>query len=123
MRTTHVTALIRSPAEPVQEGLFPIDTGATDSLLPRPQAIGIEPRGCRACEPAGGGEIVMDITVGEIEFMGETAGGTILFGAADAEPWLGVTAPESVDIEVAPISQRLKRPPAARLKGFSAAAQ
>ncbi len=58
----------------------------------------------------------MDITVGEIEFMGETVGGTILFGDAEAEPLLGVTALESVGIEVDPTNQRLKRLPAVRLK-------
>ena len=51
-----------------------------------------------------------------IEFMGEIVGGTILFGAVDAEPLLGVTALESAGIEVDPTSQRLKRLPAVRLK-------
>ena len=31
------------------------------------------------------GEIKMDITVAEIEFMGEIVGGTIVFGEANAE--------------------------------------
>ncbi len=118
MGATHVTALIRNPAEPDRcwEGLFLVDTGATDSLVPKPhlEAIGLEPRGRRVYELADGSEIAMDITVGEIEFMGETVGGTILFGADDAEPLLGVTALESVGID--PLSQRLKRRPAVRLK-------
>jgi hypothetical protein len=37
-------------------------------------------------------------------------------GADDVEPILGVTALESVGIEVDPRSQRLKRLPATRLK-------
>ena len=125
MGATHVTALIRNPAEPDRcwEGLFLVNKGATDSLVPKPylEAIGLEPRGRRVYELADGSEIAMDITVGEIEFMGETVGGTILFGAADAEPLLGVTALESVGIQVDPLNQRLKRRPAVRLKGLSAA--
>ena len=48
--------------------------------------------------------------------MGEFVGGTVIFGDADAEPLLGVTALESVGIEVDPVNQRLKRLPAVRLK-------
>ena len=121
MGATHVTVTVRNPADPEKcwEGLFLVDTGATDSLVPGPHldAIGLKPRGKRVYELADGSEIVMDITVGEIEFMGETVGGTILYGAANAEPLLGVTALESVGIEVDPVSQRLKRLPAVRLKG------
>ena len=121
MGATHVTVTVRNPADPEKcwEGLFLVDTGATDCLVPGPHldAIGLKPRGKRVYELADGSEIVMDITVGEIEFMGETVGGTILYGAANAEPLLGVTALESVGIEVDPVSQRLKRLPAVRLKG------
>lgn len=124
MAATHVTVTVRNPADPEKcwEGLFLVDTGATDSLVPGPylDAIGLKPRGKRVYELADGSEIVMDITVGEIEFMGETVGGTILYGAADTEPLLGVTALESVGIEVDPVSQRLKRLPAVRLKGVRA---
>ena len=50
--------------------------------------------------------------------MGEIVGGTIIYGEPDTEPLLGVTALESVGIEVDPINQRLKRLPAVRLKGY-----
>ena len=60
----------------------------------------------------------MDITTADIEFMGEIVGGTVLFGEANAEPLLGVTALESVGIEVDPLNQRLKRLPAVRLKSL-----
>lgn len=127
MGATHVTVTIRNPADPDRfwEGLFLVDTGATDSLVPGPQleAIGLEPKGRRVYELADGNEIAMDVTVGEIEFMGETVGGTILFGAADTEPLLGLTALESVGIEVDPVNRRLKRLPAVRLKRISAAAR
>ncbi len=48
--------------------------------------------------------------------MGEIVGASVIFGADDAEPILGVTALESVGIEVDPRSQRLKRLPSVRLK-------
>ena len=123
MGATHVTVTIRNPAQPDRtwEGLFLVDTGATDSLAPRPhlEAIGLEPRGKRVYELADGSELVLDITVAEIEFMGEIVGGTIIMAADDAEPLLGVTALESVGIEVDPLNQRLKRLPAVRLKGLA----
>ena len=58
----------------------------------------------------------MDITTGDIEFMGEIVGGTIIFGEPGTEPILGVTALESVGIDVDPRNQQLKRMPATRLK-------
>ena len=62
--------------------------------------------------------ISRDIAVGRIEFMGEFVGGTLIFGGADAEPLLGVTALEPFGIEVDPLNQRLKRLPAVRLKSL-----
>ena len=123
MGVTPVTVTIRNPAELGRswEGLFLVDTGAIDSLVPRPhlEAIGLKPKAQRVYELADGSEIKMDITTGDIEFMGEIVGGTIIFGDADAEPLLGVTALESVGIEVDPRNQRLKRMPVTRLKlGF-----
>ena len=115
-----VTVTIRNPADPDKawEGLFLQDTGATDSLVPRPhlESIGLRPKGRRVYELADGSEITMEVTVGEIEFMGETVGGTILFGDADAEPLLGATALASVGIERDPTNQRLKRRLSVRLK-------
>lgn len=123
MGATHVTVRITNPADPDKfwEGIFLVDTGATDSLVPRPhlEAIGLEPRGQRVYELADGSELVLDVTVAEIEFMGEVVGGTIIMGADGAEPLLGVTALESVGIEVDPVNQRLKRLPAVRLKGVA----
>ena len=120
MGATHVTVTIRNPAEPDRswQGLFLVDTGATDCLVPGPHldAIGLTPKGKRVYELADGNEITMDITTADIEFMGDIVGGTILYGAPDIEPLLGVTALESVGIEVDPVSQRLKKLPAVRLK-------
>ena len=120
MGVTHVTVTVRNPADPQRtwEGLFLVDTGAIDCLIPGKhlRKIGLMPKAKRTYELADGSETKMDITTGEIEFMGEIVGSTMIFGADDAEPILGVTALESVGIEVDPRTQRLKRLPAVRLK-------
>ena len=124
MGATHVTVAIRNPVEPEQvwEGIFLVDTGATDCLVPREhlESIGIVPEGQRIYGLADGSEIRMDIAVARVEFMGEFVGATIIFGDADAEPLLGVTALESVGIEVDPHNQTLTRLPATRLRGIRA---
>ncbi len=120
MGATHVTALIRNPAEPERtwEGLFLVDSGAIDSLVPRDclEGIGLKPKAQRTYELANGTEVKMDITTGDIEFMGEIVGGTIIFAEAGTEAILGVTALESVGIDIDPRNQKLKRMPATRLK-------
>lgn len=120
MGMIHVTVTVRNPAAPDKtwEGLFLVDTGAVDSLVPRKhlREIGLTPKAQRTYELADGSEVKMEITTGDLEFMGEIVGSTLIFGADDAEPILGVTALESVGIEVDPRSQRLRRLPAARLK-------
>jgi clan AA aspartic protease len=95
-----------------------VDTGAVDSIVPGKalRGIGLAPKGKRTFELADGSEVKLDITTGDLEFMGDVVGATLIFGADDAEPILGVTALESVGIEVDPRNQRLKRLPAARLK-------
>jgi clan AA aspartic protease len=120
MGATYVTVTIRNPASPDRswEGLFLVDTGATDSLVPRDslESIGLTPKAQRIYELADGSEIKMDVTTGDIEFMGEIVGGTIIVGDPGTEPILGVTALESVGIDVDPRNQTLKRLPAIRLK-------
>ena len=120
MGITHVTVLVRNPAEPDRawESLFLVDTGAVDCMVPgsRLKELGLKAKGQRTYELADGSEVRMDITTGDIEFMGEIVGATIIFGPDEAEPILGVTALESVGIEVDPRNQRLKRLPAVRLK-------
>ena len=120
MAATHVKVRITCPAAPDRfwEGLFLVDTSATDSLVPRPhlEAIGLEPTGRRTYELADGRELAVDVTVAEIEFTGAVVGGTVIVGKADMEPLLGLTALESVGIEMDPRSQQLKRLPAVRLK-------
>jgi clan AA aspartic protease len=120
MRVTHVTVTVRNPAQPDKawDGLFLVDTGAVDCLVPRKylREVGIEPKGKRTYELADGSEVKLDIGVAEIEFMGDIVGTTVIFGNDGAEPILGVTALESVGIEIDPRNQHLKRLPAPRLK-------
>ena len=112
---------IRNPAAPAKSwtGRFLVDTGAFNSLAPRRhlQAIGLEPKSHDEYVLADGTALTMDTTVAQIEFEGKTVGGTVIFGDAEAEPLLGVTALESGGFEVDPRSQQLKRLPAILLKG------
>ncbi len=120
MGVTHVTVTIRNPADPKKswEGLFLVDTVAIDSLVPKDhlESIGLKPKAQRTYELADGSEVKMDITTGDIEFMGEIVGGTIIIGDPGTESILGVTALESVGIVIDPRTQKLKRMPATRLK-------
>lgn len=118
-----VTVTIRNPTDRNREwsGLFRVENGTTDSLVPGKHldAIGLERIGRRRYEVADGSYLRLDIGVAEIEFMGEAVGGPVMFGDDHAEPLLGVTALESVGIEIDPVNQRLKRLPAVRLKGLN----
>ncbi len=120
MGVIHVTVTVKNPADPEKswDGLFLVDTGSTDCLVPRKHLldIGLFAKGQRTYELADCSELKMDITVAEIEFLGDIVGATIIMGPDDAEPILGVTALESVGIEVDPRTQKLKRLPAVRLK-------
>ena len=120
MGATQVTVSVVNPADPTRrwDSLFLVDTGSIDCYVPgnRLREIGIQPVGQRTYELADGTEVALDIGVAQIEFMGEAVGATVIFGNDDAEPLLGVTALESVGIEVDPLNQRLKRLPAVRLK-------
>ena len=122
MGMTQVTVAVCNPGnlEKRWEGLFLVDTGAVDCMVPRNRLneIGIAPQGKRTYELADGTELAMEIGVAQVEFMGEFVGVTVIFGKDDIEPILGVTALESVGIEVDPRNQRLKRLPAVRLKKF-----
>ena len=117
---THVTAFVRNPARPAKlwEGVFLVDTRAVDCMVPGKhlRALGLQPRAKRTYELTDGSEVTLDVTVAEVELMGEKVCATVIYGPDDAEPILGVTALESAGIEVDPRSQRLKRLPAVRLK-------
>jgi clan AA aspartic protease len=127
MGATQVTVAVVNTADPKRrwEGLFLVDTGSIDCYVPgnRLREIGIQPAGQRTYELADGTEVALDVAAAQIEFMGEVVGATVIFGQDDAEPLLGVTALESVGIEVDPQNQRLKRLPAVRLKRLRASSQ
>ena len=118
----NVTVTIRNRADPdrIREGLFLVDMGATDCLVPRQhlECIGLDTKGQRIYGLANGSEVRMDVKVGQVEFMGEIIGATIVMGEANAERLLGVRALESVGIEVDPRSQTLKGLPFLRLRGL-----
>ncbi len=120
MGLTHVQVTVRNPADLSRnwEGRFLVDTGAIDCLIPRErlEQIGLRPRGRRTYELADGRQVDMDIAVAQLEFMEEIVGATILFGEEGTEPLLGVTALESLGIEVDPTNQRLRKLPSIRLK-------
>ncbi len=120
MGVTHVEVTISNPAAPERNwrGSFLVDTGAIDSLVPRPhlEAIGLQPIGQRVYETGDGREVTLDITIARIDLMGEPTAGVIIFGDAETEPLLGVTALESAGVEVDPVNQRLKKLPSVRLK-------
>lgn len=112
MRSVSADVIISNPSDRNKrwEGQFLVDTGATDSLVPRQylEAIGIHPEAQRTYVVADGSEIRMDVAIARIELMGEIAGGTVLFGDENTEPRLGGTALESLGIEVDPIEGQLK---------------
>lgn len=126
MGIVQVTVTIRNPAEPDRswDALFRVDAGSTDCVAPASAlgSIGLAPKGRRTYQLANGHEQTVDITTADVEFMGEIVGATVGFGPDGVEPILGLTALESVGIEIDPVSQRLKRRPAVRMKGHRRAA-
>ena len=122
MGIVQVTATVRNPAEPHRawDGLFLVDTGSTDCVVPTDAlyGIGLRPQGSRSYELADGRKSTVGITVARIEFMGEFVGATVGFGPEDVEPILGLTALESVGIEIDVVSQRLIRRHAVRMKSM-----
>ena len=122
MGATFITVTIRNPSEPDRawEGEFLIDTGAVDTLVPRQhlESIGLIPEGQRTYGLADGSELKFDVAVARLEFMDEVVGGTVIFGGENVEPLLGVTALESVGIEIDPHNETLNKLPASRLRGF-----
>lgn len=69
MGVTHVTVTVRNRGELAKswEGLFLVDMGAIDSLVPKDclESIGLQPKAQRTYELADGSEVKMDITTGE----------------------------------------------------------
>jgi hypothetical protein len=107
MGLTHVTVAVSNPNDRSRkwEGLFLVDTGAIDCLAPGKylREIGISPEGEKRYELVDGSEVTMEFGLARIEFLGDIAGGIIIFGPDDCEP-------------IDPKSNQLKRLPAVPLK-------
>lgn len=120
MGVIHVAVTIRNPADRSMswQGPFLVDTGATDSVVPRERldAIGLAPEARRIYELADGRRVQMDVAVARIEFLDDIIGGTVVFGEPGTEPLLGVTALESMGVEIDPANQTLRKLSAVRLK-------
>ena len=121
MGIMRVNAIVRNPAdlERAWEGMFLVDTGAINSVVPRRhlEAIGLSPMDSRVYGLADGSEIRFDITYGLIEFMeGRTANDIVMLDDDDAEPLLGVTVLESLGIEIDARNEQLTKLPSTRMR-------
>ena len=127
MGETHITALIRNPADPdkVWGGLFLVDTGAIDCVVSRPdlESIGLRAEGQRVYTLANGSEVTMDITGARMEFMGEVVWVIVVIAEAGTEPLLGVTTLESAGIEVDRRNERVRKLPSIGLRGLGGSAR
>ena len=124
MGETRVTALIRNSAEPdrVWEGLFLVDTGAIDSVVPRSilESIGLRAEGQRRYTLADGSEVMMDISGGRLEFMEEIIWTTFVIADAGDEPLLGVLAMQQLGIVVDTRHETVRKLPSIGLRGLGA---
>ncbi len=106
MGIMHVDVVMRNPvdSERIWEGRFLVDTAATDTLVPKQhlELIGLVPKAHSSYGLTDGSELRLGIVGADIELMGESTYGTVVFGDEDTEPLLGVTALESVGIEINP---------------------
>lgn len=120
MGFTRVTVTVRNPADRSRswQGLFLVDTGALDAMVPAThlRAIGIEPLSHRTYELADGSKVTMDTGGTMMEILGDIIFTQVAFGPDNAEPNLGVLALEAMGIEIDPVTQELRRRPALRMK-------
>ncbi|MFI5385894.1 MAG: aspartyl protease family protein, partial [Fimbriimonadales bacterium] len=114
--TVTLKQTIDAPAEYREQ--FLVDAGATDTMAPSDalDRAGIKPVGSPVYELANGEVQEYRFGLATIEFMGEITSGRVVFGPAGCEPLLGVTALESVGIDVDTVNKALKRLPAIPLK-------
>lgn len=120
MGLTHIAVKLKSfgSSNGTYEAQFLVDTGATDSLVPRSELIriGVQPVGKNDYELANGELVEYEFGLAEIGFMDEVTAGRVIFGPDGTEPILGVTALESVGITIDPASRTLRKLPAIPLK-------
>ena len=120
MRVTKVTVKISnlSKSKSGYEGLFLVDTGAIDCMVPASKLIkaGIKPEGREAYELASGQAVEYRYGFARVAFMGAETVCQVIFGPEDAEPILGVVALENTGIGVDPVSRKLLKMTAKPLK-------
>ena len=120
MGATQVTVCLRAKprARRKYEALFLVGTAATDCMAPARglRRIGVTPRGRKTYELANGDTVEYEVGFVEVEFLGDTVPGRVIFGPDGCAPILGVTALELSGITVDPVTQTLRRLPALLLK-------
>ncbi len=126
MGMTRVPVSMRVPSSTgvAYTAAFVVDTGAIDSVVPASalHRVGIRPIGTMTYERADGSLHEYEIGLAQIELMGETTAGRVVFGAEGIEPILGVTALESIGVVVDPVKKELRRLPALPLRRATVAA-
>lgn len=120
MGAVHVDVTIRNPADPSRSwrSRFLAGTGATNTMVPPEciEAVGLASDGRRTHRLVDGRRVEADVAVAKIEFLDEFVGGTVVTGKPGAEPLLGLTALQSMGVEVDVARQELRKLPAVPLK-------
>ena len=120
MGQTRVTVEVRpiEGGKRLWEGLFLVDTGATDCFIPASalKKLRVKVEGQTDCELADGTIRVYDYGLIRAKFMGQETVCHAVFAPEDAEPLLGVVALENAGIAVDPRTNSLKRLHAKPLK-------
>lgn len=120
MGAIQVDVTIRNPADPSRSwrSRFLAGTGAMNTVVPPEciEAAGLSSDGRRTHLLADGRRVEANVAVARIEFLGGLVGGTVVTGEPDSEPLLGLTALQSMGVEVDAAGQELRKLPAVRLK-------
>ena len=108
----HVEVNVSNPADPdVSESVrVLVDTGATLSILPADmlERLGVRRRYRRRFQGFGG-VVTRDTGTVNMSYENVEEGVTVVFGAEDDPPIMGVTALETLGFEVDPVNGRLNR--------------
>ncbi len=120
MGLTHVdVALMQLSGENGRyESRFLVDSGATETMAPASEliGIGIPPEGKRIYELADGTRQEYSFGFARMELLGAVTVGHVIFGPEGTEPLLGVTVLENLGFVIDPVTNSLKRLPAISLK-------
>ena len=108
----HVDVDVSNPASPdVSESVrVLVDTGATLSVLPAGmlERLGVRRRHRRRFQGFGG-VVIRDTGTVNVSYEDAEEGVTVVFGAEDDPPIMGVTALETLGFEIDPMNGRLNR--------------